>query len=108
MRRSPRAHRGEGPALRCCAGPGKFGSGTETPPPGTARSIGLVEEPAPSCDPSLPGTRTAMIQYDPHRWLDHLFDVKGSLIREIALWVLSCLIWAVVVVAFDRYVLDVA
>ena len=26
-----------------------------------------------------------MIQYDPHRWLDHLFDVKGSLIPEITL-----------------------
>ncbi len=48
-----------------------------------------------------------MIQYDPHRWLDHLFDVKGSLIREIALRVLSCLAWAVAVVAFDRYVRDV-
>ncbi len=23
-----------------------------------------------------------MIQYDPHRWGDHLFDVKGSLIIE--------------------------
>jgi predicted membrane chloride channel (bestrophin family) len=23
-----------------------------------------------------------MIQYDPHRWSDHLFDVKGSLIIE--------------------------
>jgi predicted membrane chloride channel (bestrophin family) len=24
-----------------------------------------------------------MIQYDPDRWFDHLFDVKGSLILEI-------------------------
>ena len=23
-----------------------------------------------------------MIQYGPHRWLDHLFDVKGSLISS--------------------------
>jgi putative membrane protein len=45
-----------------------------------------------------------MIQYDPHRWLDHLFDVKGSLIPEITLRVLSCVVWAVVVVAFHRYV----
>jgi ion channel-forming bestrophin family protein len=49
-----------------------------------------------------------MIQYDPHRWLDHLFDVKGSLIREIALRVLSCLTWALGVVAYDHYVRDVA
>ncbi len=48
-----------------------------------------------------------MIQYDPHRWLDHLFDVKGSLISEISLRVLSCLVWAVGVVAFDRYVVKV-
>jgi ion channel-forming bestrophin family protein len=46
----------------------------------------------------------AMIQYDPHRWLDHLFDVKGSLIPEITLRVLSCVVWALAVVAFHRYV----
>ena len=45
-----------------------------------------------------------MIQYDPHRWLDHLFDVKGSLIPEISLRLLSSLAWSVGVVAFDRYV----
>ena len=45
-----------------------------------------------------------MIQYDPHRWLDHLFDVKGSLIPEITLRVLFCVLWAVAVVAFHRYV----
>jgi putative membrane protein len=45
-----------------------------------------------------------MIHYDPHRWFDHLFDVKGSLIPEITLRVLSCVAWSVAVVAFDRYV----
>ena len=45
-----------------------------------------------------------MIQYDPHRWFDHLFDVKGSLIPEITLRVLSCVVWAAGVVAFHRYV----
>jgi putative membrane protein len=49
-----------------------------------------------------------MIQYDPHCWLDHLFDVKGSLIPEITLRVLSCFAWSVGVVAFDRYVGDVS
>jgi len=49
-----------------------------------------------------------MIQYDPHRWIDHLFDVKGSLIPEITLRVLSCVVWSVGVVAFDRYVGSIA
>ena len=49
-----------------------------------------------------------MIQYDPQRWSDHLFDVKGSLIPEITLRVLSCVVWAVGVVAFDHYVGRVA
>jgi putative membrane protein len=43
-----------------------------------------------------------MIQYDPHRWGDHLFDVKGSLIPEITLRVLSCVIWAAAVVLIHR------
>jgi putative membrane protein len=43
-----------------------------------------------------------MIQYDPHRWLDHLFDVKGSLIIEITWRVLACLVWAGIVVALER------
>jgi ion channel-forming bestrophin family protein len=45
-----------------------------------------------------------MIQYDPHRWLDHLFDVKGSLIPEITLRVLSCVVWSIAVVAYHRFV----
>jgi putative membrane protein len=49
-----------------------------------------------------------MIQYDPHRWLDHLFDIKGSLIPEITLRVLLCMVWAVGVVAFSHHVKVVA
>ena len=45
-----------------------------------------------------------MIQYDPHRWFDHLFDAKGSLILEITPRVLACTFWASVVVAFDHHV----
>ena len=45
-----------------------------------------------------------MIQYDPHRWFDHLFDVKGSLIAEITPRVLGCMVWAVAIVAFDYWV----
>jgi putative membrane protein len=43
-----------------------------------------------------------MIQYDPHRWLDHLFDVKGSLIPEITSRVLACVLWSAAVVALQR------
>jgi putative membrane protein len=49
-----------------------------------------------------------MIQYDPQRWLDHLLDVKGSLIIEIAPRVLSCTLWAAAVVAFHYYVHPIA
>jgi putative membrane protein len=49
-----------------------------------------------------------MIQYDPQRWMDHLFDIKGSLIPEITLRVLSCFAWSVGVVAFDLHVRDVS
>jgi ion channel-forming bestrophin family protein len=45
-----------------------------------------------------------MIHYNPQRWLDHLFDVKGSLIPEITLRVLSCVAWTVGVVLFHNYV----
>jgi putative membrane protein len=45
-----------------------------------------------------------MIQYNPQRWFDHLFDVKGSLIPEITLRVLLCVVWAVGVVAFHHWV----
>jgi putative membrane protein len=39
-----------------------------------------------------------MIQYDPHRWLDHLFDIRGTLVREIGWRVGLCVLWAVLVV----------
>jgi putative membrane protein len=48
-----------------------------------------------------------MIQYDPHCWMDHLFDIKGSLIPEITGRVLSCFAWSVGVVAFHQYVQEV-
>lgn len=44
-----------------------------------------------------------MIQYDPHRWLDHFFDIRGSLVREISLRVAACVIWTAMVVAFHKY-----
>jgi putative membrane protein len=39
-----------------------------------------------------------MIHYDPHKWLDHFFDIRGSLVREISLRVALCLLWSTAVV----------
>lgn len=39
-----------------------------------------------------------MIDYNPHRWRDHLFNIRGSLIPEITGRVLSCMVWAALVV----------
>lgn len=40
-----------------------------------------------------------MIEYDPHNWRSHLFDIKGSMLREIRLRVLIPLLWAAVATA---------
>jgi len=45
-----------------------------------------------------------MIHYDPHRWLDHLFDIRGALVREIGARVGICVLWAILVVACHYYV----
>ena len=45
-----------------------------------------------------------MIQYDPHKWLDHFFDVRGSLVREIFVRVALCVAWSAGVVAFHKHV----
>jgi ion channel-forming bestrophin family protein len=42
-----------------------------------------------------------MIHYDPHKWMDHFFDVRGSLVKEISLRVLSTVAWAALVVWVD-------
>lgn len=46
-----------------------------------------------------------MIQYDPHSWVEHLCDIKGSLVREIAPRVIICVFWAILVVAFNFFVM---
>jgi putative membrane protein len=43
-----------------------------------------------------------LIQYDPHRWLDHFFDWRGSLVREISGRVLAAVGWAALVVWVDQ------
>ena len=45
-----------------------------------------------------------MIQYDPHKWLDHFFDIRGSLVREIFGRVALCVAWSAGVVAVHKYV----
>lgn len=45
-----------------------------------------------------------MIEYDAHKWLDHLFDIKGSLVKEITGRVLLIVVWSAIVVAFHEYV----
>lgn len=49
-----------------------------------------------------------MIDYDPHRWADHLLDVKGSMLRQILARVLLCVLWAAGVVYVHHYHLKVA
>ena len=49
-----------------------------------------------------------MIQYDPHKWLDHFFDIRGSLVREIFVRVALCVAWSAGVVAFHKHVHDVS
>ena len=41
---------------------------------------------------------TLMIHYDPHKWLDHFFDIRGSLVKEISLRVTLCLLWTTAIV----------
>jgi ion channel-forming bestrophin family protein len=43
-----------------------------------------------------------MIHYDPHRWLDHFFDIKGSLVKEIGGRVTLCVAWTVAVVLLHK------
>jgi len=40
-----------------------------------------------------------MIEYDKRAWTSHLFDVEGSMVREITGRVSVCVLWTVVVVA---------
>lgn len=45
-----------------------------------------------------------MIRYDPHRWSDHFFDFRGTLLKEISLRVVSCVVWSIAVVGWHYYV----
>jgi putative membrane protein len=45
-----------------------------------------------------------MIEYDPHHWLDHLFDIKGSMLRAISTRVVLIGLVAAAVVCVHVYV----
>ena len=49
-----------------------------------------------------------MIKYDPHTWLDHFFDWRGSLVREIIGRVLLVTLWSVAIALFHQHVSPVA
>lgn len=44
-----------------------------------------------------------MIDYDPHDWWTHFFDVKGSMVRDILGRVLLLTAWSAIVVALYRW-----
>lgn len=44
-----------------------------------------------------------MIDYDSHHWREHLWDIKGSMVRQIFYRVLTCVAWAVVVATFNWF-----
>ena len=44
-----------------------------------------------------------MTPYDPHQWTSHLFDIEGSMVREILGRVMTCVIWSAVVVGLYQY-----
>jgi putative membrane protein len=41
-----------------------------------------------------------MIFYEPHHWYRHLFDVRGSMLKDIAARVFICVLWSLGVVVF--------
>ncbi|HEX8143983.1 MAG TPA: bestrophin family ion channel [Pyrinomonadaceae bacterium] len=45
-----------------------------------------------------------MIEYDAHNWTHHLFDIKGSVIRQVFWRVMLFVLWAAAVVVFHEYV----
>jgi len=47
-----------------------------------------------------------MIDYDPHSWRSHLFDIRGSMAREIAVRVTLFTLWSAAVVLLCHYIID--
>ena len=49
-----------------------------------------------------------MIDYDPHHWWRHLLDIRGSMVREILLRVLSTAFVSIVVTLIHTRVVPVS
>ncbi len=49
-----------------------------------------------------------MIDYDAHNWTDHLFDIKGSMAREIIGRVMAVVGWSAAVVVVHKYVFPIS
>ena len=49
-----------------------------------------------------------MIEYDKHRWTEHLLDIEGSMLREIIGRVSVCVAWSAVVVVYHHLVRSLA
>src|SRR5262245_23221297 len=49
---------------------------------------------------------STMIDYDPHDWDSHLYDIQGSMIREIFGRVATCVVWAALVVVVQKLVVE--
>ncbi|MEO5926114.1 MAG: bestrophin family ion channel [Bryobacteraceae bacterium] len=49
-----------------------------------------------------------MIRYDPHSWFDHFFDIRGTLLVEIFLRLMTCVVWSTGVVWVHQRVTPVA
>ncbi len=47
-----------------------------------------------------------MIDYDPHNWRSHLFDIRGSMAREIIVRVTLFTLWSVVIVLVYNYLVQ--
>lgn len=45
-----------------------------------------------------------MTSYDPRQWTSHLFDIEGSMVREILGRVTFCIIWSAIVVVLYLYI----
>lgn len=44
-----------------------------------------------------------MVAYDPNKWTSHLFDIEGSLVREIMGRVTLCVAWSAIVFVLYQY-----
>ncbi len=54
------------------------------------------------------GRIDSVIDYDPHKWRDHLWDIRGSMVKEIVYRVLAAVAFSACVVAMHRHGVSVA